>query len=141
MPKIMVVEDDAAWQRIIRSQLSGLQGIVDTVTAGEDALSRFDEAARLKEPYDACVLDTMFPKKGGNLPDYSAPLELIIEFVNKRKFPPQRVFVVGSVAPYIKEEMTKLDLNNFYFKEESGKQPYQKHWSRLRADLSQSLRR
>ena len=142
MPKILVVEDDAAWQRIISSQLSGLLGIINNVETGEDAISRFDEALRLNEPYDACVLDSMFPQKGAGLPDYAAPLEIAREFIiERKKLSPHRFFVVGGVADFVRGDMVKLGLNNFYFKERESKQPYQKHYSHLRTDLGQALRR
>ena len=142
MPKILVVEDDTIWQRMIPLQLSGLQGIINTVATGEEAISQFDEAVRLNEPYDACVLDSMFPKKGGDLPDYSAPLEIAREFIIvRKKLSPHRVFVIGSIADFVKEGMDSIGLKNFYFKDKGNRQPYQKHYIHLTADLSQSLRR
>jgi len=139
MPKILVVEDDPHWDKILQQHLSGLQGIVNTVTNFDDAVSKIEESIRLSQPYDAYILDTMFPKKPGALPAYEAPFELIEEMRGKG-IQSERIFAVGYMDLAFMQKAKEMGLKKFYFKEKERRLEGQKHYTQIRADLAAVLR-
>ncbi|MBI2657772.1 response regulator [Candidatus Woesearchaeota archaeon] len=139
MPKILVVEDDPLWKKIFQQYLIGLQGIVNAVSNSDDAVSKIEESIRLNEPYDAYILDTMFPKKPGALPAYEAPFELIEEMRGKG-IQSERIFMIGHMDPVFMQKAKGMGIKKFYFKEKERKLEGQKHYTQIRADLAAILR-